>query len=434
MQMIAIGGAIGAGLFIGSGGALSKGGPASLVLGYMIVGSMLLCTVQALGELGVLFPVNGAFFTYIGSGFAVGWDYAIGWLTVLPFELVAAGITIEFWRDDINIGVWITVFLFVLCIIQIWGIRAYGEVEFILSIIKICGCVGFIIFGTIVACGGVGDQGYLGAKYWHNPGAFANGFKGFCSVFVVAAFAFGGGANSKYSPFVIAIRLAGVKALPSIFNVIITISVISVANSCTFGSTRTLQALAERGMAPALLAYVDGKGRPIWGVVLQLLFGLLAFVAENKQQGLVFNWLLALSGLSFFFIWASICLAHIRFRHAWKVQGHVKAELPFEAMFGVGGSYYGLGMNILCMAATFYIALFPIGGNLTARAAAENFFSYYLAAPVIIALYLGWKIWTKDWKLYIKGVDMDITSGRRSLTLDPDDMPPPKTWANMPMR
>jgi amino acid transporter len=166
------------------------------------------------------------------------------------------------------------------------------------------------------------------------------------------------GANSKYSPFVIAIRLAGVKALPSIFNVIITISVISVANSCTFGSTRTLQALAERGMAPALLAYVDGKGRPIWGVVLQLLFGLLAFVAENKQQGLVFNWLLALSGLSFFFIWASICLAHIRFRHAWKVQGHVKAELPFEAMFGVGGSYYGLGMNILCMIATFYIALF----------------------------------------------------------------------------
>jgi amino acid transporter len=261
--------------------------------------------------------------------------------------------------------------------------------------------------------GGVGDQGYLGAKYWHNPGAFANGFKGFCSVFVVAAFAFGGtelvglaaaeatnplksipqatkqvfwrifffyivclfilglvvpytnenllnssGANSKYSPFVIAIRLAGVKALPSVFNVIITISVISVANSCTFGSTRTLQALAERGMAPAKLAYVDPKGRPIWGVALQLLFGLLAFIAEDDNQGIVFNWLLALSGLSFFFIWASICLAHIRFRHAWKVQGHVKAELPYEALFGVGGSYYGLGMNILCMIATFYIALF----------------------------------------------------------------------------
>lgn len=119
-----------------------------------------------------------------------------------------------------------------------------------------------------------------------------------------------------------------------------------------------MQALAERGMAPAKLAYVDSKGRPIWGVALQLLFGLLAFVAEDKKQGIVFNWLLALSGLSFFFIWASICLAHIRFRHAWKVQGHIKAELPYEALFGVGGSYYGLGMNVLCMIATFYIALF----------------------------------------------------------------------------
>jgi yeast amino acid transporter len=111
-------------------------------------------------------------------------------------------------------------------------------------------------------------------------------------------------------------------------------------------------------MAPKLLAYVDSKGRPIWGVIIQLLFGLLAFIGESNQQEMVFNWLLALSGLSSFFIWAAICLAHIRFRHAWRVQGHVKAELPFEAMFGVGGSWYGLILNILCMIATFYVALF----------------------------------------------------------------------------
>ncbi|KAG9228585.1 amino-acid permease [Amylocarpus encephaloides] len=496
MQMIAIGGAIGAGLFVGSGSALSTGGPGSLltsfwVLGYIIVGSMLLCTVQALGELAVLFPVNGAFFTYIvrfvdpSFGFAVGWDYAIGWLTVLPFELIAAGITIRFWREDLNIGIWITIFLFFLCVIQIWGVRGFGEVEFVLSIIKICGCVGFIIFGTVVACGGTGDQGYLGTKYWHDPGAFANGFKGFCSVFVVSAFSFGGtelvglaaaealnprksipqatkqvfwriaffyvvslfivglcvpytnknllnssGANSKYSPFVIAIRLAKVQVLPSIFNVIITISVISVANSCTFGSTRTMQALAERGMAPKLLAYVDSNGRPLWGILLQLAFGLLAFIGEAENQSEVFTWLLALSGLSFFFIWGSICLAHIRFRAAWKQQGHLKAELPYEAIFGVMGSWYGLILCILCMTATFYIALFPIGGSPDA----EGFFTYYLAAPIIIALYIGWKVYTKNWTVWISASDMDITSGRRSLVLDPDDMPEPKTWKNAPMR
>lgn len=102
----------------------------------MIIGSMLLCTVQALGEMAVLFPVNGAFFTYVvrfvdpSLGFAVGWDYAFGWLTVLPFELTAAGITIKFWREDINIGVWITVFLVFLIVVQIFGVRGFGEGQF----------------------------------------------------------------------------------------------------------------------------------------------------------------------------------------------------------------------------------------------------------------------------------------------------------------
>ena len=103
------------------------------MLGYIIVGSMLLCTVQALGEMAVLYPVNGAFYTYVvrfvdpAWGFAMGWDYAIGWLTVLPFELTAAGITIQFWRDDINIGVWVSIFLVFLVIVQIFGVRGYGE-------------------------------------------------------------------------------------------------------------------------------------------------------------------------------------------------------------------------------------------------------------------------------------------------------------------
>ncbi|KAK1675611.1 amino acid permease-domain-containing protein, partial [Colletotrichum godetiae] len=85
MQMIAIGGAIGAGLFVGSGGALRSGGPAALIIGYMIVGFMLMLTTQALAEMAVLYPVNGAFYTYVcrfvdpSWGFAMGWDYAIAW-------------------------------------------------------------------------------------------------------------------------------------------------------------------------------------------------------------------------------------------------------------------------------------------------------------------------------------------------------------------
>lgn len=351
----------------------------------------------------------------------MGWDYAIGWLTVLPFEITAAGLTIDFWRTDINIGVWIAVFLFLLCVVQIFGVRGYGEVEFILGMIKVLGVLGFIIFGIVVNCGGVktshnfdgSHRGYIGAHYWHDPGAFKNGFKGFCSVFVTAAFAFGGtelvglaaaeaadprkslptatkqvfwritgfyvislfivglilpsndprllgasGSNTKASPFVLSIELAGVKGLPSVFNAIITMSVLSVANSCTFGSTRTMQALAARGMGPKFLMYIDKKGRPLSCIAIQLIFGLLAFVNEATAGSTFFTWLLSLSGLSYFFCWGSICLSHIRFRAGWKAQGHSLDELPFQAQFGVIGSYIGLTLTCIALVATFYVSLF----------------------------------------------------------------------------
>ena len=152
--------------------------------------------------------------------------------------------------------------------------------------------------------------------------------------------------------------MAGIKGLPSVFNTVITISVISVANSATFGSTRTLQALAANRMAPQFLSYIDSRGRPVWCVIIQLLFGLLAFVNEAKDGSQVFTWLLALSGLSNFFVWGGICLSHIRFRAGWKAQGHSLDELPFRASFGVIGSYVGLILNWLALIATFYTALF----------------------------------------------------------------------------
>ncbi|RMZ90748.1 hypothetical protein DV736_g2024, partial [Chaetothyriales sp. CBS 134916] len=487
MQMIAIGGSIGAGLFVGSGSALHNGGPASVLLGFIIVGAMLLCTMQALGELAVLFPVNGAFYTYIvrfvdpSLGFAVGWDYAIGWLTVLPFELTAASITIEFWRDDIHVSVWITIFLVFVCVIQIFGVRGYGEVEFVLSMIKIVACLGWIILGIIINCGGVptDPRGYIGGRYWQDPGAFLNGFKGFCTVFVTAAFAFGGtelvglaaaeaenpqeslptatrqvfwriaffyivclllvgldlpaddtrllgasGANTKASPFVLAIQMAGIKGLPSVFNAVITISVISVANSCTYGSSRTMQALATRGMGPKFLTYVDKAGRPLWCVVIQLLFGALAYIGEARSSSTIFTWLLSLSGLSFFFLWWSINLAHIRFRAAWKYHGYTLQQLPYQAAFGITGSWIGVILCTLAMIATFYTSLFPLGGSPDA----EAFFESYLAAVVVLALYLFWKLWSRDWRLYVPVQEMDVSHGIRRGSLEAAQMVKVPAW------
>ena len=370
--------------------------------------------------------------------------------------------------------IWIAVFLTILSVIQIFGVRGYGEVEFVLSMIKIAACTGFIIFGIIVNCGGVptDNRGYIGARYWHSPeNAFRNGFKGFCSVFVTASFAFGGteltglaaaeaadpvreipkatkqvfwritffyvvnlfilglilpassdellnssGANTKASPFVLAIKLAGVKGLPSVFNAVITVAVISVANSATYASTRTIQAMAAQGMAPKFLAYVDKKGRPIPTIILQLVFALIAFVNEAPSTGSqIFNWLLALSGIANFFVYGSICIAHIRFRQAWKHHGHSLDEIPYKASFGVIGSYIGAFMNFLCLAAQFYVAIWPLGG---AAPDAEVFFGAYLAAPLLIALYIMWKAyaWGKfptHRALYVKIKDIDVMTGLR---------------------
>ncbi|KAI1363697.1 amino-acid permease inda1 [Xylaria arbuscula] len=494
MQMIAVGGAIGAGLFIGSGGALHNGGPASLIIGYLVIGVMLLFTMQALGELAVLYPVNGAFYAYVvrfvdpSWGFAVGWEYAIGWLTVLPFELIAASGTITFWRQDIDSAVWVTVFLVVLIIIQIFGVRGYGEVEFVLSIIKIAACIGFIILGIVINVGGVGDRGYLGAKYWHDPGAFQNGFNGFAGVFVVAAFSFGGtelvglaaaesanprkaiplaakqvffrilffyvvnlfilglilpstdprlenatGSNSRFSPFVLAIQDAGIQVLPSIFNAVITISVVSVANSCTYASTRTMQALAERGMAPKALAYVDKQGRPLVCVVIQLAFGLLGYVVDAPKGGDAFTWLLALGGLNYFYVWGSCCLAHIRFRMAWKAQGRDLREIPYRAPLGVWGSWIGLFLVALCLIATFYNALYPSPNS---SPDAETFFAAYLATFVVIVLYLFWKVWSRNWKLYVNLMDIDLVSGSRPLDPSEFDNTPEqnRSWGSRILR
>jgi amino acid transporter len=408
----------------------------------------------------------------------MGWNYAMNWLVVLPFELTTAGITIAFWTDpdntgtpSINVGVWITIFLVLVAVINVFGVRGYGEVEFVLGMIKVIAIIGFIILGVIIDCGGVptDTRGYIGAHFWHEPGAFRNGFKGFCSVFVTASFAFGGtelvglaaaeaanprktipkatkqvfwritlfyvislfllglivpsdngdlskasGGATRYSPFVLSFKLAGIKVLPSIFNAVITLSVISVANSCTFASTRTMQALCANGMGPKWGALVDKKGRPYVVLIISLLFGCLAYINEAPSGSTIFTWLLSLSGLSNFFTWGSVCFAHIRFRKAWAMNGRTTGDLPFAAMFGVIGSWIGLGLNILCLIAQFYVALWPIGGTPDA----QIFFESYLAAPIVIAFFIGYKLYYKEWSIGVNLKNIDIDAGRREVDMD----------------
>lgn len=481
LQMIAIGGAIGTGLLVGSGTALRTGGPASLMIGWGSTGTMIYAMVMALGELAVIFPISGGFTTYAtrfideSFGYANNFNYMLQWLVTLPLEIVSASITVNFWGTDPKYrDGFVALFWLAIVIINMFGVKGYGEAEFVFSFIKVITVVGFIILGIILNCGGGPTGGYIGGKYWHDPGAFAGDtpgakFKGVCSVFVTAAFSFAGselvglaasesveprksvpkaakqvfwritlfyilsllmigllvpyndksliGASSvdaAASPFVIAIKTHGIKGLPSVVNVVILIAVLSVGNSAIYGCSRTMVALAEQRFLPEIFSYVDRKGRPLVGIAVTSAFGLIAFVAASKKEGEVFNWLLALSGLSSLFTWGGICICHIRFRKALAAQGRGLDELSFKSPTGVWGSYWGLFMVIIMFIAQFYVALFPVGDS----PSAEGFFEAYLSFPLVMVMYIGHKIYKRNWKLFIPAEKMDIDTGRREVDLD----------------
>lgn len=217
--------------------------------------------------------------------------------------------------------------------------------------------------------------------------------------------------------------------------------------ACVYAGSRTLTALAETGYAPKIFAYVDKSGRPLFSLIFIIAFGPIAYVNLADVGNQVFNWLLALSGLSTIFTWLAIVVTHIRFRKAWKVQGHSTEELPFKAIAGVWGSWVAVFLIAIVLIAQFYIGLFPVGGVDGPGARAESFFRKsfiehflflptppfwaqllstgglpsrvwlivivsYLAAPIVLAFWLVGYIWKRGRPRRAHEIDLD--TGRKS--------------------
>ena len=463
---------IGTGLLVGTGQVLRKSGPLFLVVGYAIAGSFVYPTLQAAGEMAVNYSeLSGGYNSYTrmfvedSINFAISWNYCIQWLSVISIELVTAAITIEYWISEtrVNPDAWVAIFYVVIVVIHFIGSKAYGEFEFIIGLIKVCLLVGFIIMGIVVDTGGGPTGEFIGGRYWRDPGPTKNGFKGFCSVFVTAAFSYGQsefvalsaaeqpnprkaiptacrlifwriivlfigsltivgllvpsnsdhlmseGGGSNTSPFVLSAALHGVKAVPSIINAVILMSVTSVASSSLYSASRTLQSLAEQGFAPTWFNYIDRAGRPTRALLVSAIIGLFAFIAAYKKQVTVFNWLLAISGLSQVFTWSGICLSHVRFRQALKYNNISTDALGYKASTGVWGSYYALVWYALVLISQFWIALFPIGAS---KPDANNFFQSYLGAIVLVVFYIGHKLYTRKWRLLIPISEIDINNER----------------------
>ncbi|OQO13452.1 hypothetical protein B0A48_01680 [Cryoendolithus antarcticus] len=208
LQMIAIGGTIGTGLFIGSGGALATAGPAGALIAYTFVGTLVYSVMVALGEMATFIPVSGAFTVYAARfvdrslGFAMGWIYWFSWATTFALELSACGLIIQYWSPGLNIGIFIGTFWVLITALNFLPVSFYGEVEFWFASIKVLTVVGFLLFGICINAG-AGSQGYLGFKYWNDPGAFHASdlitgndhlakFVGFWAVMIQAGFSYQG--------------------------------------------------------------------------------------------------------------------------------------------------------------------------------------------------------------------------------------------------
>ena len=455
---------------------------------------MLINVTQALGEMCIVFPVSGGYYTLASRmldqsfAFAMGWNYVLQWAVVLPLEIVShtsasacdykltgkvvAGQTVQYWDTPVPLGAWMTIFAIIIWILVILGTLGYAEEEFWSSCLKLFVVVLFIFIGIVCICGGGpagGDyDSYLGGAYWQNPGAFANGFKGVCAVFVTAAFSFAGtelvglaasetpnprtalpgavkqtfwritliyitsltiiglaiphndprlfdGSGAEVSPFVILMEKARIGGINHLINITICISVLSIGLSCVYAGSRTLTALAETGYAPRCFTYVDKAGRPLYSVLAIMAFFPLCYVQLADVGADVFNWLVALSGLSTLFTWAAILMTHIRFRKAWKVQGHSLEELPFTAFGGVIGSWIGFILICIVLIAQFYIGIFPIEdpeAPLTPGDRVESFFLSYIAAPIVILFWVGGFLWKRT--LPRKAHEIDLDTGRKS--------------------
>lgn len=204
VSMIAIGGSIGTGLIIGSGTALGQGGPASLLIGYIVMGWCCWVVLTALGEMSAFMPSKNGFaghatrFVDPAFGFCTGWTYLFKYLIITPNQLNASALLIQYWRADLSPAIFVTIFFIFILLSNLCGVRFFGQFEYGLSAAKIVILSAIILGGFIISLGANPRHDRIGFRYWKNGGAFKEykedgalgRFLGSWSVMTLALFAY----------------------------------------------------------------------------------------------------------------------------------------------------------------------------------------------------------------------------------------------------
>lgn len=447
MTMISLGGSIGTGLFLASGGAIHAAGPGGALLAYTVIGFMVYFLMTSLGEMAAYMPVAGSFSTYAGRfvdpalGFALGWNYWFNWAITIAAEISAASIIVNYWLPDSSPLLWSALFLGIMVFINYLSVRAYGESEFWFSSIKVATVLIFIGTGILMIVGIIGGTPQGFGNFLEGGSPIHGGFMGVLGVFMAAGFSFQGteligitagesedaavsvpkavkqifwrillfyifaifiiGMLISYrdpallssdlqhisvSPFTIVFEKAGFAFAASVMNAIILTSVLSAGSSGMYASTRMLWSLAQEGKAPRWLAYLNRRGVPLASLAITAAIGMFAFFASLFGAGIVYTWLLNASGMCGFLAWLGIAVSHYRFRQAFLQQGHSLDELPYRARWFPFGPIVAFSICCVVIIGQGFTAFQEEGTDWYGLAAA------YIGLPLFFVVYVSYKL------------------------------------------
>ena len=407
IQLIALGGAIGTGLFLGSAGVLKSAGP-SMILGYAIAGFIAFLIMRQLGEMIVEEPVAGSFshfaHKYFGgyAGFLSGWNYWVLYVLVGMAELTAVGKYVQFWWPEIPTWVSAAAFFVLINLLNLTSVKVFGETEFWFALVKVVAIIGMILLGVFLLVSGTGGEQAAVSNLWSHGGFFPNGLEGLVMVLAIIMFSFGGlelvgitaaeaeepkkvipkainqviwrilifyigalsvqlmlypwdklletlnSAGDPYSgsPFVQIFSLLGSDTAAHLLNFVVLTAALSVYNSGVYCNSRMLFGLAEQGDAPKAFLKVNRRGVPVLAIGVSALITLLCVLVNYLAPQRALEMLMALVVSSLVINWAMISLSHLKFRQSLNQRG---IEPGFKALWYPFSNYLCLAFVALIL-------------------------------------------------------------------------------------
>ena len=392
LVMLSLGGAIGTGLFLGSGEVIAQTGPVAAIIAYVLGGLIAYMVMLCLGELAVHMPVAGSFGAYAqkyigpGTGYMISWVYWLTWTATLGTEFTAAALLMQEWFPHISMWIWTIIFAITIFALNLSSTRIFAESEFWLALVKVVTVVAFIILGLLAIFSLIPFHGAESAPLFHNltaQGWFPQGLVPIFTTMLIVNFAFSGteligvaagetkdpavnvpkainaaiwrlliffvgtivvisallpfqvaglgGESVSNSPFVTVFNYIGIPYADDIMRFVIITALLSAANSGLYAASRMMWSLSAQRQLPQVFSRLSSSGTPVIALAVTMFGAIPGLLSEHFAPETIFKNLLGIAAFTMVIVWMSICWSQFNFRRAWYKAGHSAKDLKFAA-------------------------------------------------------------------------------------------------------